>query len=193
MHSDHIPAPQYKPKNWEERRSNFSLNIPNIQLNSWLSLVCWVLLFLAFLALPSPTQAVPPLPSSLYGAVRLNGADIPDGTRIEALIKDKVVAFTQSLTYQGDSVYALDIPRDDLSTALVEGGVDGDVITFKIGGILADQSGTWRSATNLKLDLSTSTTSTPLPPQVSPTLSPTQPQPALCSRSRHRRLTSPRR
>jgi hypothetical protein len=90
------------------------------------------------------------------------------------LIKDKVFAYSQTLTYQGDSVYALDIPGDDASTTEVEGGREGDTIFFKIGGILADQTGVWHSATNVNLNLTVTSTNTPLPPQATSTPLPTQ-------------------
>jgi hypothetical protein len=129
---------------------------------------------LILLTAPVGVRAIPPLPSSFYGTVKLNNANVPDGTQVEALIKDKVFAYSQTLTYQGDSVYALDIPGDDASTTEVEGGREGDTIFFKIGGILADQTGVWHSATNVNLNLTVTSTNTPLPPQATSTPLPTQ-------------------
>ena len=120
-------------------------------------------------------DASPPLPSSLYGTVKLNGANVPDGTLVQALIHDKVIASSLAQTYQGGSVYSLDIPGDDTSSAAVEGGVDGDTISFRIGGIQASQTGAWRSGTNVNLDLTASSAAAPLPPQPSQTPLPPQP------------------
>jgi hypothetical protein len=133
-------------------------------------------LIVSFLLLSTSgaVYAFPPLPSSFYGTVTLNGANVPDGTLVQALIHDKVVANSQTQTYQGDSVYSLDISGDDTSSAAVEGGVDGDTISFRIGGIQASQAGAWRSGVNVSLDLTASSADTPLPPQPSRTPLPTR-------------------
>jgi hypothetical protein len=133
-----------------------------------------LILYVFLLSTPTSARAVPPLPSSFYGVVKLNGANVPDGTLVQAVINEKVIAYSQTQTYQGDSVYALDIPGDDTSTTAVEGGAEGDTISFKIGGILAGQSGVWHMATNVRLDLSASSANTPLAPQPTATPLPTQ-------------------
>jgi hypothetical protein len=125
-----------------------------------------VILGLAALALPGPAGAFPPLPSSYYGKITLDGMDVPEGTRLEAWIGDLLVAYNTTQVYQGDSVYSLDIPGDDSSTQAIEGGVEGDVIYFKLDGFLAGQTATWHTGTNQELDLSaisTVATNTPLP------------------------------
>jgi len=134
------------------------------------------ILFLCLLLLTFPTTvcAVPPLPSSLYGTVTFNGATIPDGTSVEALISGMVYATTLTVTYEGKSVYALDVPGDDPGTDAVEGGREGDLIQFKIGGIPASQTAVWRSGTNVNLDLAAESVSTPLPPQPTPAAPPSQ-------------------
>ena len=104
-----------------------------------------------------PAGAFPPLPSSVYGTIVVNGTRVADGTLVEALINDQVYAYTTSLTYEGDSAYALDVPGDDESTQVIEGGVEGDVIVFRVAGQLAGQTATWRSGTNQELDLSVTT------------------------------------
>jgi hypothetical protein len=105
-----------------------------------------------------PVLAFPPLPSSFYGTVKINQANVPDGTLVKASINGQIYAQTQSQTYQGESVFALDIPGDDSSTTTIEGGRDGDTITFIIGTIAAGQTGTWKSGTSIHLDLSESAT-----------------------------------
>ncbi len=101
-------------------------------------------------------HAVPPLPSSFYGNVTLNGADLPEGTIIQALIDGEVYASTASQLYQGNSVYSLIVAGDDPATAAVEGGVAGDTIQFTVGGNLASQTAVWQSGVNLNLDLTAS-------------------------------------
>jgi hypothetical protein len=121
--------------------------------------ICLVSLFLA-----RPVLAFPPLPSSFYGTVKINQANVPDGTLVKALINGQVFAQTKTLTYQGDSVYSLDVMGDDSDTALVDGGVDGDTIVFIIGEEVADQTGTWKSGTNVNLNITASTQAPTLVP-----------------------------
>ena len=127
-----------------------------------------------------PALAFPPLPSSFYGTVKINNSNAPDGTWIKALINGHVFAETQTITYQGDSVYSLDVPGDDSSTSVVEGGREGDSLVFIIGGPTASQAGRWTSGTNTKFNLSLFTqlpdaTSTP---SVTPTETTLEVQPA---------------
>lgn len=139
-------------------------------------------------ALPTRVQALPPFPSSFLGQVSLNGLDIPVAVRIEALIDEKVVAYNHSFMHEGHSFYFLDVPGDDPSTAVIEGGKAGQEITFLIGGIEAEQTATWASATNVRLDLTASAPYTFTPPPTlthtptrmptrtaTPTRTPTQP------------------
>jgi hypothetical protein len=119
-------------------------------------------------------MAIPSLPSSFYGEVRVNDAFVPDGTLVRALIEGQVYAEGYTQTYQGTSVYTLDIPGDDVDTTALDGGRGGDTVQFEIGGVLAEQTGTWQSGTNVRLDL-TATAAEPLSePQPTPALLPTQ-------------------
>jgi hypothetical protein len=119
-----------------------------------LSMVISLLLYM-------PAMAFPPLPSSFYGTVQVNAANVPDGTSVQALIGSKVYAETVTQTYQGKSVYSLNVDGDDTETSTTDGGREGDTIQFKIGGMPAVQTGVWHSGTNVSLDLIAST-STPV-------------------------------
>jgi hypothetical protein len=127
----------------------------------------------------SPALAFPPLPSSFYGQVRVNDQFVPDGTLVRALIGGTAYAETRTQTYQGSAVYNLTVPGDDASTTEVEGGQEGDVVQFEIGGVTASQSGAWHGGTNQNLDLSAGPavplpTSQPTePPTSQPTAQPT--------------------
>ena len=105
------------------------------------------------LALATGVGAVPPLPSSFYGTVKLNKANVPDGTVVSAWIRGSKYAETQTLTYQGDSVYAVRVPGDDLETPQIEGGVEGDTVIFMVGEVAAIETGTWHSGTDVELNL----------------------------------------
>jgi hypothetical protein len=121
-----------------------------------------------------PVLAFPSLPSSFYGTVKVNGANVPDGTLVQASMYGKIITEIQTQTYQGDSFYSLDVPGDDPDTLVVEGGQDGDTIIFIIGGIAADQVGIWKSGTFIALNLSTSSAATLVPAQPILTLVPTE-------------------
>ena len=118
--------------------------------------------------------AVPPLPSSFYGTVSLNGSNIVEGTVIEALINDKVIAVSQTLHYEGKSVYSIDVNGDDSSTTQVEGGKEGDVIYYRIGGLMAKETGSWHSGVNFELNLTINAQATLQPPEPTKTPIPTQ-------------------
>ncbi len=109
----------------------------------------------------SPALALPPLPSSFLGTVKLDGANVPAGTVISARINGVEYASTVVQLYNGDTVYSLDVPGDDPATPPdVEGGVANDTVVFFIGSQEADQVGTWSSGTNVELNL---TATSPLP------------------------------
>ena len=133
-----------------------------------------VLIGLISLLITLPALAIPPLPSSFYGTLKVNGANVPDGTLVQALINGQVFATGYTQTYQGASVYALNIPGDDTDTTLQDGGRENDPIKFEIGGALADQTGTWKSATNVNLNLTATVVGEIAAPQATPSPVPTQ-------------------
>jgi hypothetical protein len=100
-----------------------------------------------------PASAVPLVPSSFHGTVKLNGANVPAGTVIHAYINGVEYAHTTVLTYQGDTVYSLDVPSEDTDTPGTQGGVEGDKIDFYIGSKKVTQTGTWHSGTYISLNL----------------------------------------
>jgi hypothetical protein len=122
-----------------------------------------VILALA-LALANITNAiaVPPIANSFYGTVKVNGANIPAGTSVTAWCLSVQYASSAYMTYNGDTVYALNVPGDDLSTTgVVEGCTSGQTITFKIGQLVANQTWSWSAGSNIQLNL----TATGLPSQ----------------------------
>lgn len=98
---------------------------------------------------------LPPLPSSFYGTVKVNGGYVPEGTTISAWINGIQYVQAQTLIYNGESVYAMDVAGDDASTpGIIEGGIQGDTIVFQIGSNLAEQTAIWQTGTNIELNLS---------------------------------------
>jgi hypothetical protein len=98
-------------------------------------------------------EAMPPLPSSFHGTVKRDGTNVAEGTVVSAWINGVKYAETQSQMYQGNSVYAINVPGDDPDTTQVEGGVEGNTIVFKVGDSTASPTGTWHTGTDVDLNL----------------------------------------
>ncbi|MDF1521022.1 MAG: hypothetical protein RQ728_06170 [Brevefilum sp.] len=130
-----------------------------------------VTFILGIVTMPQIVYAFPPLPASFYGVVTKNGANLPEGITIMAVINNKVYAGNTVKIYEGESVYSLVVPGDDPTTDVIEGGVQGDTIYFNVDGILADQTATWQSGSSKELDLTVS--STVIEPTYIPTATPT--------------------
>lgn len=132
-------------------------------------MVCLISLFIT-----TPVLAIPSLPSSFYGEVKVDGKKLPDGSVVRALIDGQVYAEGYTQTYQGVSVYVLDIPGDDAATTVVEGGREGEMIHFEAAGASAPQTGTWHSGMNVRLDLTASIGDAVIVTQAIPSPVPTQ-------------------
>ncbi len=118
--------------------------------------ISFTMAVLALLLVVTPVLAFPPLPSSFWGTVTVNGQKVADGSVVQALIGGVVYATVLTEPYNGSSAYSLDIIGDDLSTPQIEGGREGDTITFKVRGAQADQTGTWHSGFNVEKNLTVS-------------------------------------
>jgi hypothetical protein len=136
--------------------------------------ICLLIICTAIFANPSSALAIPSLPSSFYGTVKLNNANVLDGTVVQAFNGDLMIAQGYTQTYKGDSVYSLDVPSDNTDTPVIDGGREGDTITFKVAGIVANEIGIWHSANNVQLKLTITSVSTLRAPQATPTELPTQ-------------------
>lgn len=101
------------------------------------------------------------------GIATLDGANVPDGTIITAIVEDDEYTTTTPTGY-GPSTYSIAIyPPDGKSYS------DGTTVSFKIDGHAADQTATLQNGQNIRRDLTASTgsTSTPTPPSGSATSS----------------------
>lgn len=136
-------------------------------------LLCTIL----WLLFNSVVLAVPPLPCSVYGTVKINGQNINEGTIISAWIDGVKYAEKPSWMYAGQSWYGiLSIPGDDDETAGVrEGGRPGDTVTFKIGEMVADQTIVWQADGDVPLDLTVSMATATPTATGTPTNTPTRP------------------
>jgi len=126
-----------------------------------------ILAAVAFLLLPGIASTDGPPSCYFAGTVKLDGADIADGTTITATIAGDEYTTTTPTGY-GASTYAITIqPPDGTHYA------DGTRVHFKINGYAAHQIGTFQAGENIRLDLTASTTTTPAPtPTPTPNSSP---------------------
>jgi hypothetical protein len=117
--------------------------------------LCSLLIILIIAGMPvAGVKAMPPLPSSFYGIVSINGDNVPVGTIASAWINGVLYANSAIQLYEGETVYSLEVPGDDLSTSgEIEGGVQGDTVVFKIGEMTASSTAIWQTGTNVNLNL----------------------------------------
>jgi len=116
----------------------------------WTLLIALVLLLLA----GAPAWAVPPLPSSFYGRVTLDGEHVSPGVLVSAWINGVKYATTNVVSYEGHSAYAINVPGDDADSPGVEGGVEGDIVVFYVADWRAIETAVWHSATSVEHDIS---------------------------------------
>jgi hypothetical protein len=93
---------------------------------------------------------------------------------VRALIDGQAYAEARTQTYEGSSVYSVDVKGDDTDTPERDGGVEGSVVSFEVGGVLVEQKGSWRAGTNVELNLIGSTAGALEPPSAPRPSVPTQ-------------------
>ena len=89
----------------------------------------------------TPAYAVdppPPLPHSFMGTVSVDGNPAAEGTLVEAFLDDAKVA---EIAVDDQSRYDLVVPGP------------GTTVTFRVGGVLANETATWQSGRIDDLDL----------------------------------------
>jgi len=126
---------------------------------------CRITVFVVILCLlltnTRPALALPPMPSSFWGTVRIGGASVPLPGTVKARINGVQYAFTGVIESSGQTYYSLDVPGDDPATAgVIEGGVSGDMVVFYVNDQVADQSASWVGSTNVHLNLTAPAPST---------------------------------
>ena len=104
----------------------------------------------------SPTPTAAPLgtepPCRFHGTVRLNGANVPDGTVITVMVADDGYTTTTPAVAYGPSTYAIKIvPAAGAAYA------EGTPVTFMIHSCAADQTASWEKGGNIELNLTAST------------------------------------
>jgi hypothetical protein len=90
-------------------------------------------------------QTPPPTwPCRFYGTVKVAGADVPEGTEIQALIDGNVVA---TATTSATSTYGIIIVQPEGQNYA------GKKVTFTVAGKVPDETGIWVSGDNIPLNL----------------------------------------
>ncbi len=108
---------------------------------------------------PLAALAAPPLlPTTLTGRLALNGAPAADGTVITALINGTELASATVYSFGGIAGrYVLIVPGDDPATlGQIEGGVQGQSISFGVSGATIAETASWATGSLLRLDLTAS-------------------------------------
>jgi hypothetical protein len=112
-----------------------------------------VLVLVAMSYMPVVAGPPPMLPSSFFGIVKKNGANMPAGTVVSAWINGVQVAHTTVVPFNGDTVYSLDVPADNTDTTVRDGGTSGDTVVFYVGNQTQLRTGVWHSGVNVQLNL----------------------------------------
>ena len=95
----------------------------------------WAPLALLGLLLPTASlraEAVP-LPSSLFGAVTLDGLPAPAGTEVSAWLAGAALVSTTTFAGEGEARFRLDLPGDRPETPEREGAVAGESVELRLG------------------------------------------------------------
>jgi hypothetical protein len=130
-----------------------------------LAAVLAVFMFAAVASAESP----PSPPARFVGSVKIDGANAPAGTLIEARIGNTTCGATTVFASGSEARYALDSPALDPG-ATPNCGVEGAVVSFYVGGKKANETGSWANyqlnTVNLTVTTPTTTpgTATPKPP-----------------------------
>lgn len=119
---------------------------------------------------PTPAQAVPPLPHSFYGSILIDGSPVPDGTIVAVRAGGQIILTDVTFSENGEQgLYRLLVPGDDPSTPGVEGALPGEVLSFFVSGLKAEQQHAWESGLVTELDLTVKSQGSTPTPTVTPT------------------------
>jgi hypothetical protein len=110
-----------------------------------------LLAFLLFLA--TTASAVPSIPSSFYGTITMNGANVALSADMVAYVADMPCGKARLWRDSGTTWYSVSVNGDDTDTPGKECGVNGDVIQFRLNGVPLATTAIWAGGTVAQLDL----------------------------------------
>jgi hypothetical protein len=106
-------------------------------------------------------EQLPITPSGFWGEIHISPGPSA-GDYVEAYVPGVAnYVKREAITGSDPLVYSIDVPGDIPATSMIEGGVEGDMVTFKINGSVVG-TGTWDSGENVHLDFTTISHSIPL-------------------------------
>jgi hypothetical protein len=93
-------------------------------------------------------------PSSFYGTVKVDGANVLTDTVVSVWIDGVQCGQKTVETISSETIYrGLDALGDDPGTPGKLCGVENDTVVFHIGSLVADQTASWHSGTNVQVNL----------------------------------------
>ena len=117
-----------------------------------------LIILMLILSFVTNVQAQPPIPSSFYGEIHILDDPPSVGTMVDAYVPGVGTPVTSAAIKQENInevptlVYNINVPGDLPETTLIkESGVEGEVVTFKIGDRIIGK-GVWHSGTNINLN-----------------------------------------
>ena len=102
-----------------------------------------ILFISLFLVLAGIATALPQIPSEYYGTIISNSP--MEGIAVVAEIDGVKYSQVSYTHYDGVNWYDVIIKADDNETLQKEGGINGDLITIKIGAYVASPNLTWQT------------------------------------------------
>ncbi|GAB4401381.1 MAG: hypothetical protein Kow00123_10510 [Anaerolineales bacterium] len=97
--------------------------------------------------------AFPPLPSSFWGIITVNGARVPLSAELTAYVDGVNCGKATLYLYAGTTYYSISVKGDDPDTPEKEGGRDDDPIEFRLNGVPLATTARWHEGTNVRLDM----------------------------------------
>ena len=116
-----------------------------------------VLILIAMLIIPTAALSQPAV-CNFHGTVTINGGNVTDGTSVKAWIDGLLVEETSTTTYEGDSVYSLN----------VEGNHFGKTVAFTVSNAAAAESALWEAGAVKEVNLTAGPSITVTPVSGSP-------------------------
>jgi len=97
--------------------------------------------------------AMPPLPSSFWGILTMNGARVPLSAELTAHVDGVNCGRATIFLYMGTTYYSISVKGDDPDTPEKEGGREDDPIEFRLNGVPLATTARWHGGTNVRLDM----------------------------------------
>lgn len=98
-------------------------------------------------------RAFPPLPSSFWGVITVNGVRVPLTAELTAYVDGVNCGRAHVFLYAGTTFYSISVKGDDPDTPAKDGGQENDLIEFRLNGAPLATTARWHEGTNVRLDM----------------------------------------